>query len=153
MLDLEDSRISAVAGILAAGIAFSCATDKPPSEPPVVWNQARVTEIAAELAELFADLRVSVQGSPTNLEINQRRARYQVLEDLRVLTSVSKRMSSRLSSGEGLDQTAPLYRRLQSARRSAADNGRRALLGEETLEKVARARVLLDELAPFYAGI
>jgi hypothetical protein len=115
------------------------------------WDQAAVTGIAKQLAATAGDLRTSVRNAPNPPSRRAQRARFQALDDLRVVEGSINSLVGRLEAGAGRGETYPTYRRIGILRRDIAQNARRALLTEPTLGKLATARELLDQLAPFYA--
>jgi hypothetical protein len=115
------------------------------------WDQAAVTGIAKQLAEVAGDLRSSVRRTPEPPGRRARRARLQALDDLRVVQGSVNSLARQLEAGAGREQTYPTYRRIRTLRRDIAQNARRALITEPTLGKLAAARELLDQLDPFYA--
>lgn len=118
---------------------------------PVAWNQQAVTAIAANLAKSVMDVHCEVKKDPSaGLGSPTRRAQYQAREDLKFLVSVSRRLASQLAAGEDKDATLPTFSRLQMIRRDAEEAGRKAHIPPPELEKVASARALLDQLAPYY---
>ena len=117
----------------------------------VAWDQKAVTDIAVGLAKELRGLHVEVRRNPrVPATTTARRAQFQAREDVRFLVSVSQRLASQLQAGEDKDATLPTYRRLQMIRRDAEQSARRIDIQKPILERVERARVLVDKLAPFY---
>jgi len=115
------------------------------------WDQAAVTAIAKQLAGVAGDLRSSVRRAPEPPARRARRARFNALDDLRVVQGSVNSLLRQLEGGAGRTETYPTYRRIRRLRRNIAQNARRALITEPTLGKLETARGLLDQLAPFYA--
>ncbi len=134
--------------VMAAGLA-SAQTDDPAA--PQAWDQERVTALAQQLADAVKDLRFTVRGSPDQPVGGQRRAQYAAREDLRLLQSQTRRLAALLDQGEAKDETFSVFRRIEQIRRSAEDNGARAMISEAIMEKIGAARKILSELEPFYA--
>ncbi len=124
----------------------------PAAAEPIVWNQRAVSAIAARLAKTVMDVHCEVKKDPSApLGSPTRRAQYQAREDLKLLVTVARRLSSQLAAGEDRDATLPTYTRLQTIRRDAEEAGRRAhILAPGDLERVASAQQMLEELAPYY---
>jgi len=116
------------------------------------WDQAAVTGIAKQLAEVAGDLRSSVRRAPEPPGRAARRARFQALDDLRVVQGSVTSLLRQLEGGAGQAETYPTYRRIRMLRRDIAQHARRALITEPTLGKLEKARGLLDQLDPFYAA-
>lgn len=123
----------------------------PATSQTTEWDQAAVTAIAVQLVEVAGDLRSSVRRAPEPPARRARRAHLQALDDLRVVQSSVRSLARQLEAGAGREETYPTYRRIRTLRRDIAQNASRALITEPTLGKLEAARVLLDQLAPFYA--
>lgn len=137
----------------AGSEAAPAAAEAPPAPPaaPKAWDQKAVTALATKLAGALKDLNVTVRKTPeATMGSPNRRAQYQVREEVKLLVSISQRLATQLREGEDKDATLPTYRRLQSVRRDAAESGRKAGIPAPTLEKVVSARAVLDELEPYY---
>lgn len=120
------------------------------SGEPSPWDQARVTEMAQGLAEAVKDLRTTVRSNPGDIRPGQRRAYYAVIQDLRLLGSETRHLGHELVAGKGHDETLPIYLRIQTLRRDAEENGRKALISNETMGKISKAEELLIRIAPYY---
>lgn len=116
------------------------------------WDQAAVTALAKQLAEVAGDLRTSVRSAPEMPGRSQRRARFDALDTLRVAQGSINSLVSQLEAGGTQESTYPTYRRIGMLRRDIAQNARRAMITEPTLGKLTKARGILDQMAPFYAG-
>jgi len=115
------------------------------------WDQKAVTAIATKLAATLHDLRVNVRRNPQMTKGSPaRQAQFTARESLRLLVITSQRLSSQLQAGEDRDATLPTYRRLQMLRRDAEQDARRANIPAPTLDKIASAQTLLDQLAPYF---
>lgn len=116
------------------------------------WDQAAVTELARQLAEVAGDLRTSVQEAPkAHAGRTQRRARARALDDLRVAQGSVNSLVRQLEAGTGREETYPTYRRLRMLIRDISQNAQRARLTEPTLGKLEAAKGPLDQLSAFYA--
>jgi hypothetical protein len=129
---------------------FSMFATMPAAAEPKEWDQAAVTKLAKELANAAGDLRRSVRSTPPSDLLNQRRLRQDALDDLRVVENSVNSLATRLEAGEGREETYPTYRRIQRLRARIARNARLARLTEPTVSKLATARVLLEQLEPYY---
>jgi hypothetical protein len=122
----------------------------PAAAEPKEWDQAAVTKLARELADAAGDIRRSVRSRPPNDQLNQRRLRQDALDDLRVVENSVNSLASRLEAGEGREETYPTFSRIQRLRARIARNARITPLTEPTVSKLATARVLLEQLEPYY---
>jgi hypothetical protein len=114
------------------------------------WDQAKVSAIADQLAASVADLRDQVRKQPPVDSPPQRKARYQVLQDLKMIESTSKQLAADLRGGEGREETQPAYDRLQMLRRDAAEHARSSDIREPVLGRVVATKDLLAQIAPYY---
>jgi hypothetical protein len=115
------------------------------------WDQAAVTTLAQELVGAAGDLRDSVRRQPDLQSNSIRRARSQVLDDLRVAQNSIRSIARQLENGNDRLATYPTFRRIQTLRRDIARNAQRAALTEPTPGKLEAARKVLVQLEPFYA--
>jgi len=133
---------------LVAGLALAA---PPALAEAAKWDQQRVTALAKELAAAVKDLRVDVEKNPDQPPGPARRAQFQAREDLRLLQYTTRQLASSLAKGEGRDETAPIFQRIETLRRDAEENGRKAMIAEATLAKIAKAKDLLLQISPYYA--
>jgi hypothetical protein len=116
------------------------------------WDQARVTQIAEELAVALKDLRKEIRATPQITDPARQRARYEALEDVRIMTNSSKHLASQLKAGKGRDETSSTWRRLGLLRREFEENARKSLIPDPIMEKILKAGELLIRLTPYYAS-
>jgi len=139
---------SAVACVgLVAGLALAAS---PALAEAAKWDQQRVTRLATQLAAAVKDLRVEVERNPDQPPGLARRAQYQAREDLRLLQYTTRQLASSLAKGEDRDATAPIFQRVETLRRDAEENGRKGMIPEATLNKIAKAQDLLLQISPYY---
>ena len=135
----------AMAAWVLAGTATAAETDAKN------WDQSIVTGIAKSLAESVVGVEDALRNDPGNMmPTGDRRARYAVKQDLRRLRREAKHLAKELESGLGMEETLNVFLKLQEIAHYAALNGRRAMLGQTTLDHVATAREHLTKLAPYY---
>lgn len=120
------------------------------SESEVRWDQERVTDIAQQLAEAMGELKDSLQDQPQSHDPTRQRALYAAREDVRLLASSTRHLAHRLEAGAGRLETYPIYKRIGMLRRSAEENGRKALIENPILGRITRAGELLIRIAPYY---
>ncbi|MCG8591602.1 MAG: hypothetical protein MJE66_20080 [Proteobacteria bacterium] len=117
------------------------------------WNQERVTAIAVELAQSVKELRANARKNPDAPIGGPRRAQHAAREDLRLMENSSKHLVAQLEKGDGREETRAIYKRLQSLRRDAEENGRKARIPDDTLGKITATQDLLRRLAPYYEDV
>jgi hypothetical protein len=147
---MRSLRISRLAMGAALALVLSLSASSVWAETKA-WDQKAVTAIATKLASALRDLRVTVRKSPQATKGSpQRRSQFTARETLRMLVITSQRLAGQLQAGDDQDATLPTFRRLQSLRRDAEQDGRRADIAAPTLERIASAQALVDQLAPYY---
>ena len=142
-----DAAVGAVAVIL---ISLGCASPKPSEDKP--WGQEAVASLARDLVGAAGDVGDSVRLQPDLLAVTVRRARHRTLDDIRVAQSSIRSLALQLKNGGDRMSTYPTFRRIRSLRSRIAREIPRGAFTEPTPSKVEAARVILDELEPFYAG-
>ena len=114
------------------------------------WDQKKVAALAEQLAKSVADLREQVRKQPPVDAGPQRKARFEVLQDLKMINSTAKQLAADLGKGEGREETQPAYDRLQMLRRDAQEHAKSADVKEPVLSKVVATKDLLAQIAPYY---
>jgi hypothetical protein len=135
---------------LAPGAAFAQGT--PAQGTPIAWDQQRVSEIAAQLAESAGLLYREFVKKQTGSQVGsgQANAYMRLKDDLRVARNEAKHLARGLAGGKSRAETEPAYRRLMTLVRDARESGRKMFLEQPILDEVGRANALLDQLAPYY---
>ena len=62
----------------------------------------------------------------------------------------AKSMARALEAGEGKDEAAPRFKRIQSLRRDAEENGRKALIPDDVFAKITPVGGAIIKLAPYF---
>lgn len=139
--------------VVAAALALALALPATPCRAQSAeWNQARVTELAVQLADVVAELQSAFRReSPlTGRSSVQSRARFRFADSLRVLRTETRALASQLESGAGMDETWPIARRGRMVIRDLREEGRRMSWKEPVLGHAQRAEELIGQIAPFY---
>jgi hypothetical protein len=113
------------------------------------WDQARVAKYAEELTTATGELRVALESVGIQ-NITQANARYQVRDTVQMLHNASTGLAEALKNGKGRDETMPRYKRVESLRRDAEEESRRADIPENVFEKVFSVGSALLKLRPYY---
>lgn len=136
---------------VAAGLVSLLAVAAPGALAETAWDQKAVTDLATKMAKSVKDLNLTVKKNPeAQAGSPQRRAQFNARESLRLMVNVSQRLASQLQAGEDKDATLGTFKRFQSLRRDAEDEGRKGNIPAPTLEKLVSAQALMDQLAPYY---
>jgi hypothetical protein len=113
------------------------------------WQQERVTKYASELVVATEDLRRALDSVGIQ-NFAQQNAMYQVKDTVKMLHSASTGLAESLKNGKGRDETMPRYKRVESLRRDAEEEGRSADIPDSVFEKVFSVGSALIKLAPYY---
>ncbi len=137
--------------LVALGMAAALALDAASAQAQTAkWDQKKVAQLAEQLAKSVADLREQVRKQPPVDAGPQRKARFEVLQDLKMINSTSKQLAADLGKGAGREETQPAYDRLQMLRRDAQEHAKSADVKEPVLSRVAATKDLLAQIAPYY---
>jgi hypothetical protein len=113
------------------------------------WDQARVTKYAEELVTATDELSRALESVGIQ-NVTQANARYQVRDTVQMLNTASTGLAEALKNGKGRDETMPRYKRVETLRRDAEEEGRRADIPENVFEKVFSVGGALIKLRPYY---
>jgi|GEM_PF-1476787 len=144
---LVDARRAApaLAALLALGIPTSAAAEL------AKWDQKRVSAIATELADAVGKAAVEVEKSKgSRVDVGKERAYYELREDVRLAKNTARHLAKELQAGKTREETYPAYRRLATLRNDAAENARRAVMPDATVESIVAAGALMNRLRPYY---
>jgi len=133
----------------AAGAAAFLVTAGAASAELATWDQPRVAKYAAELKLATADLKKALDGVGIQ-NIAQQNAMYQVEDTVEMLDNAANGLDHSLKSGKGRDETLPRYKRVETLRRDAEEQGRSADIPEAVFEKVFSVGSALLKLRPYY---
>jgi hypothetical protein len=114
------------------------------------WDQERVTKYAVELEQATGELRRALEKLPIQQFATQERAFYQVRDTIRMLDRASGGLAEALKKGEGMEATHPRFKRIMLLRNEAAEQGRRADIPNDVMDKVTPAGTALMKLRPYY---
>jgi hypothetical protein len=138
-------RMLVASGAVMLALAFSVS-----SGAATAWDQAKVTDLAKQVAQATVELRAIVEKNPDKPPGAARKAQYSAREDLRLLVSATKRLAKRLAAGAGRDETEGLYQRAANLRSDAEAEARRADMLANTKTQAEKTLALLDQLGAYY---
>jgi hypothetical protein len=137
-------------GILAvAGAAAFLITASAASAELARWDQERVAKYAAELKLATADLKQALESVGIQ-NFAQQNAMYQVKDTVEMLDNTANGLDHALKKGKGREETLPRYRRIETLRRDAEEEGRSADIPDAVFEKVFAVGAALLKLRPYY---
>ncbi|MDJ0866640.1 MAG: hypothetical protein QNK03_11060 [Myxococcota bacterium] len=138
--------------LVAAVHAAPAAADSHAAERPE-WDQARVTELAKELAQTVRDIRSQVQRTVSgNLATMQAHNRHNVIDNLRLIRNETRHLANELEAGKGYEETLPIARRIDTLIDRAARQMRTIGLTEPVLTRIEKADQIIEQIRPFYMG-
>jgi hypothetical protein len=137
-------------GIVAAGAAAFLLAAGAAHAELAKWDQQRVTKYAQELSTATEDLRRALEKLPIQQFATQQRAFYQVRDTIRMLDRAANGLAEALASGEGMEATYPRFKRILLLRDDAVEQGRRADIPNDVMDKVTPAGSALIKLRPYY---
>jgi hypothetical protein len=139
-----------VRGFVAAALAVALAsTAAPASAELATWNQDRVTKYAGELTTAADDLELSMKKIGIQ-NIANANAVYKVQDTVDLLHTAARGLHGALKAGKGREETMPRFKRVETLRRDAELEGRRADIPEQVFEKVFSVGSALQRLRPYY---
>jgi hypothetical protein len=115
------------------------------------WDQAKVTDLAKQLAAVTAELSDSFRKQPVPAKGSpQRQSHFLLTRQLRDIRRGAQALSTALQNGGDRKATLARYQSLMQRVRTARDHARRITAGTEVEQKADAARDILNQLAPFY---
>jgi hypothetical protein len=138
-----------VRGFVAAALTVALGAAVTAHAELARWDQDRVTKYAEELVTATNELEQSLKKVGIQ-NIANANARYQVQDTVKILHTASRGLAKALGNGEGRDETMPRFKRLETLRRDAEVEGRRADIPEQVFEKVFSVGSALQRLRPYY---
>ncbi len=114
------------------------------------WDQAKLTDLAKQLATEAAALSEIADKNPDKPPGAGRKAQYTVRDDLRMMASATKRLAKRLREGGGRDETEGLYKRAASLRRDAETTAKGQDVLANAKAQADKTLALFDQLAVYY---
>lgn len=113
------------------------------------WEQERVAKYAAELKLATADLKKAVDDIGI-LNLAQANALYQVRDTVDMLNTAANGLDHALRKGKGREETLARFKRVETLRRDAEEEGRGADIPEAVFEKIFPVGAALQKLRPYY---
>ena len=138
-----------VRGFVAAALSVALGVAVAAHAQLATWDQDRVTKYAEDLVTACAGLEDSLNQIGIQ-NIANANALYQVQDTVRLLYTASRGLSGALKNGKGRDETLPRFKRIDTLRRDAEIEGRRADIPEQVFEKVFEVGSALILLRPYY---
>ncbi len=130
-------------------LVFAALLATPAGAELAKWDQARVTELATQLAAACGAFDDVVQKEP-GTERGAGDAEYGVQANSRELRAQSEALAGHLREGKNHDQTRNLYRNLKEVMDDTEENAQRSPLDEPVMDAWAKVADLMRQIAPYY---
>ena len=115
------------------------------------WEQAKVTELAKQLAVATAELSRSFRlQPPPQLGSPQRLTFFRIDQEVRHLRRESSSLARALERGADRDQAQGSYESLMETVRRTRDKARRLFTTAEIAERADAALAILNQLRPYF---
>jgi signal transduction histidine kinase len=138
-------RTAAVVACLFLGLPSAARAELTP------WDQAKVTELAKQLAAATSALSDSFRRQPPpQLGSSQRVVFHRLEQEVRHLRRESSSLARALERGADREQVQGSYESLMETVRRARDNARRLFSVAEMQERSDAALAILNQLRPYF---
>ena len=117
------------------------------------WDQAEVTQLAAQMAQTIKDMRVAIRKEPQVISAgttSKQRTTALYLDTLKKLERTSAKLARQLAEEQDREQTQGTARRIESLARDAQDQGAKLFSTEWTNKHLEPATALLRKLRGYY---
>ena len=142
------SRIVATS-LLAITLAVSLASPTHAELTP--WDQAKVTDLAKQLAEASNSLYGTFYKQPApQVGSGQGNDYRELKQEVRRIQSEAKELAGALGKGEGREDTLDIYENLMELVRDAREHARRVFTTKEVQDRASAVRQLLNQISPYY---
>lgn len=139
------SRLRALPAALAAAILLLGA-----GSAQAAWDQGKVTALSEKLEQEMDALYRELGKLPPDLTFSQRRAQYQLRDDLRLLRNNCRHFSAELKQGKDKEETLPVFKRIRTLRRNAEENARKTTIQDSTMERMLAVGAVILQIEPYY---
>jgi hypothetical protein len=131
---------------------LACLVALPAAAELAVWDQARATGIAKQLADACDAFEQAVRKEPQMGQVGSGGAAegFGVGQNARMLTERSRELAGHLEKGKGHDDTRNIWRGLKEVSDDVAEDAERTELEDQTMAAWAKVSDLMRQLAPYY---
>jgi hypothetical protein len=119
------------------------------------WDQAKVTELASQVAQEIKSMRAAMRKEPQVISAgttSKQRTTALYLDTLKKLERSSAKLARQLATEQNREQTLGTARRIDSLLRDAEDQGAKLFSTEWTDKHLEPATALVGELRAYYEG-
>jgi len=115
------------------------------------WDQARVTELAKQLASATSELSQTFRRQPPpQLGSPQRLVFFRLDREIRQLRRESSSLARSLERGADRDRAQPSYESMMETVRNARNNARRLFATADVQQRADAALEILNQLRPYF---
>ena len=144
-----------IVSILVSGFGFAvavgCASNSPPAAGLATWDQARVSEIAAQLSAATDAWQLTVrQENDDRLGSGTAEEGFDLRNKAQGVSEQARSLAGHLKAGEGRDQTYNPFRSLKEVVDDADVDQSRAELDQPTIAAWAKVTNLMRQIKPYY---
>jgi hypothetical protein len=133
------------------GFSLSLAVLGPARAEHAPWDQAKVSELATQLAEASKSLYDTFYKQPPPQAGSGQGNDYRRLkQQVRRIQTEARELAGALGKGEGREDTHDIYENLMSLVRDARQSAQRVFSTQDVQDKASKARQLINQLTPYY---
>jgi hypothetical protein len=138
--------------VALSALALSAAASAAPDDPDdYAWDQARVTGIAARLADAVDEIVADPGMSGGQKTAFQDRNLHAALVDLKQMAGIAHNLAGQLESGHSPEQTRPVFQQILLLRDGVRMYAENSEISPAVQAKARSAIASLDQLSRFYA--
>ena len=143
-------------GAILAVTIVACSSKPPPPmpEPSTAWDQARVSEIAQNLADAVDALYRQEYKSPSSggmpSALGAGDAHHEFMDTLRRVHQETRHLADELKEGAGHRATWGSIRHINMLNHDLQEFGKQVDLQNDVLNHYAKVEDLMRQLAPYY---
>jgi hypothetical protein len=135
------------------GLSGSAGADPEPANAadPLAWDQAHMATLSENFYQAVKELRSSVRSAGTGATAGtQDRVRHEALDKLAHLERSARQLAAELKDGKSREETEGSVKRIVMLRNDTAELARRAMIVQETQDKLAAAGGILKKIEDYY---
>jgi hypothetical protein len=136
---------------LGLAVAAGCASNSPPAAQLPAWNQARVSELGAQLTAAADAWQLAVrQENDDRLGSGSAEEGVKLIQKAQLVSEAARGLAGHLKAGEGRDQSYDAFRSLKEQVDDADDFQSRAETDQPTVAAWSKFTGLMAEIKPYY---
>ena len=137
--------------LVAATACGVLAASAPAGADLAKWDQAKVSDLAKQLADATQALNDTFYlQPPPGRGSMQSRAYQELRQKIRMIRLEAGALSASLAKGEGHEETLPSYESLMQMVRDARRDAQQVFSTVDVQQKATAVRVILNQISPYY---